>query len=422
MSDKYNSLTFSKSLQEREIMSDIWICAWRELRRRKARTAVSIIGYATAVAVAIVIGTMLSRSRQAADNILTSTGTHFIAFVPATNPSCPGCSIRRPESPEEGFTANGVVSAVFSTQLVYKVRAFPSVKDASPYLLFRFKSRQDGHTFTVGGFDVNNTSAVGTTCCAATDIIKGRFLDANDRGSAMLEESYARGQNLTAGDKILVANKQFNVVGVVNPGIRPAKADIYMPYPEALEVINVQLPYRPIIEEVNVILVEVASSKLQEEAMRSVRALLEGMVISSYACYRPAASVMGINERAAWILTWLLAAAVVLLAVKTEWSSVIERRREIGILKSMGWSNGNVIAQILAGSVVQALGGGLAGVVASIILIALLPAQKTAAGSSIYLVIIVPALIIAVLSGLVAGIIPAIGAARQRPADALRSL
>jgi len=34
----------------------------------------------------------------------------------------------------------------------------------------------------------------------------------------------------------------------------------------------------------------------------------------------------------------------------------------------------------------------------------------------------VPALIIAVLSGLVAGIIPAIGAARQRPADALRSL
>ena len=269
---------------------------------------------------------------------------------------------------------------------------------------------------------MNNTSAVGTTCCAATDIIKGRFMDANDRGSVMLEESYARGQNLTAGDKIRVANKQFNVVGVVNPGIRPAKADIYMPYPEALEVINVQLPYQPIFKKANVILVEVASSKLQEEAMRSVRALLGGMVISSYACYRPAASVMGINERAAWILTWLLAATVVLLAVKTEWSSVIERRREIGILKAMGWSNGNVIAQILAGSVVQALGGGLAGVLASIILIALLPAQKTAAGSSIYLVIIVPALIIAVLSGLVAGIIPAIGAARQRPADALRSL
>lgn len=403
-------------------MTDVWICAWRELRRRKARTVVSIIGYAAAVAVVIVIGSQLRHSREAADFILSGTGTHFIAFVPGTTNPCPGCSMKCPKSSAEGFIANGVNSAVFSENIVEQVRRIPSVKAAAAYLCFRFESQEDGHTFVVGGFDIKNADAVGSTCCAATDIIKGRFLNNDDHSSVMLEEAYAKAHNFDVGDKVRIADRDFDVVGVVNPGVRPAKVDIYMPYNEAQDVINVQLPSQSIFGEANVILVEVKSSTLQDEAMHSVRALLRGMVISTYGCYRPAASVIGINERAAWILMWILGTAIVLLAAKTEWSSVIERRREIGILKALGWSNGNIINQILAGSVLQAFGGAVTGVLASMILLLLLPHQKAAGVHNIYWGMTGIVLVIAVISGLVAGIIPAIGAVYRRPAEALRSI
>ena len=74
-------------------MIDTWLCAWRELRRRKARAITCMCGYALAVAVTIIVGTTFHLSREQADRILASTGTHFIAFVPATSLSCPGCTV-----------------------------------------------------------------------------------------------------------------------------------------------------------------------------------------------------------------------------------------------------------------------------------------------------------------------------------------
>lgn len=47
-------------------MGDVWDCAWRELRRRKGRTAANILGYLLAVATAVVVITALRFSRQAA--------------------------------------------------------------------------------------------------------------------------------------------------------------------------------------------------------------------------------------------------------------------------------------------------------------------------------------------------------------------
>ena len=406
---------------------DAWLCAWRELTRRRARAAASTCGYALAVAVMIVVATALRFSREAADQVLTHTGTHFIAFVPASVPVSPGCAVKKPATAEEGFVANGVAAALFPVSLVERIKNLPTVKDASPYLLYRFRHPADGHTFTVGGFDANNTLAVGTTCCAATDIIGGQFLTPRDRGNVLAEEAYARLRNLHVGDRIRIANRSFSVIGIVNPGIRPAKADIYMPYGEAEEVIIAQIPLQPIHKEANAVLVEVSSAAVQDEAIRSVRALMSGLVVSSYACYKPASDVMGINERAAWLLAGILGVGVLLLAAKTEWTWVIERRRDIGILKAIGWSDGNVVAQILAESILQAAAGGILGTFGAILFLWITPARTvsgSATGGPIPMIpaIFLIALGLAVAGGLVAGIGPAMAAARQRPARALRGL
>lgn len=405
--------------------TDVIRCASRELRRRKWRTTATTFGYLLAVAVTVVLVSALRLSRQSTDAVLSSTGTHFIAYVPAGPPLCADCRTQEAAEPQEGFVAYGQATNLMSMSVVERARALPTVRDASGCLLFRFKDTAGRGTLTVAGFDAESDSAVRTTCCAATDIVRGRFLSAEENGAVMLEEAYAAMKGVRPGQIIAVAGEALAVVGVVNPGIRPAKADVYMHFADAHGLIRKHLGPAAIADEANVMLVEVSNSHVQDEAIRSVKALVPGMVVSSYACYRPAAKVMGINAAGAWVLTLIVAVFAVILALKAQLSSVIERRREIAILKAIGWTDGNVMRQILAESVLQAVLGGalgclLAGVVLLLVPGRLLTGTETPWGINLFPAVFLLGFLLALLGGVIAGTFPALSAARRRPADGMR--
>jgi putative ABC transport system permease protein len=102
-------------------------------------------------------------------------------------------------------------------------------------------------------------------------------------------------------------------------------------------------------------------------------------------------------------------------------ASITERIREIGIRKAIGASNGNIFIQILVESVVIAIVGGLAGLVASYALVELLGAVSPVTNTP---VITPNAMMVAfsfsALVGVLAGIIPALKAAKLDPIQALR--
>jgi ABC-type lipoprotein release transport system permease subunit len=278
----------------------------------------------------------------------------------------------------------------------------------------------------VGGFEPRSEVAVGTTCCAPSDILAGRFLEAEEEGAAMLEEAFAVATGLKPGDPLEIAGATLRIVGVVNPGIRPGKADVYMHLADAKRLIHRRFGGEVVAQEANMILVEVASSKVQREAIRGVKALLPGLVVSSYACYQPAAQVMGMNEAAIWAITAVLVFFAVALALKSQLASVIERRREIAILKVLGWSDGSIVRQVVAESGLLAIAGGVLGLAAGSALLWLLPAGLLV-GATASAGRIVPeastigaALLLAFVGGATAGALPALLAARAEPAQALR--
>jgi putative ABC transport system permease protein len=150
-----------------------------------------------------------------------------------------------------------------------------------------------------------------------------------------------------------------------------------------------------------------------------------GLLVSSYACYRPAASVLGINDAAGWLLAVVIGVCAVFWAMKSQLSSVIERRKEIGILKAMGWTDGNVVGLILLESLMQALAGGVLGCIVAVVLLVFVPFAslgniRTPATVSISLGVLVAGSALALLGGVIAGGFPALKAASLRPADALR--
>ena len=408
------------------MIKDAWTCAWRELGRRKSRTIANIFGYLLAVSATLILVCWVQFTRKAADEVLTTVGTHFIAFVPSSY-CCPERKKRQEAADKsEGFIAVGGTTELIPANLVEKVKQLPTVKDASPYLSFRFRNEQDGHLFTIGGFDPDRLVSVGSTTCAPTDLVDGRFLNGRDRGVAMIEKSYADSRGLQTGDKMRISGRDVTVIGIVAPATRPAKSDVYLHIKDAEDAINRQrkTPFH-YSDFINIVLVEVKSSRLQDQAIASVKQLYPKLEVNGFACYRPAAKVMGLNEKAILFLTILIGLSAVLFAAKSQFASVLERQRDIGILKAVGWSNRNIVFQILTESVVQALIGGIIGCALAVNIVYLVPLAKlsgikAAIPMAIDFPTVLAAFVLSLAGGSIAGIFPALSAARKNPADALR--
>lgn len=101
-------------------------------------------------------------------------------------------------------------------------------------------------------------------------------------------------------------------------------------------------------------------------------------------------------------------------------ASVLERTKEIGIMRAIGATEGDVILQFLSESVLISVGGGIVGIILGVMCAYII---EIVSGIETVLTIssITLSFLIAVGVGLVFGIFPAKAAANKRPIDALRT-
>ena len=102
--------------------------------------------------------------------------------------------------------------------------------------------------------------------------------------------------------------------------------------------------------------------------------------------------------------------------------AVLERTREIGILRALGWRQRAVLSLIMRESLALGLLGGLAGIALSICLVTLI--QSIAIHDDSIRMIwtmenVIRSLVVALLLALVGGFYPALRATRLQPVEAL---
>jgi len=243
----------------------------------------------------------------------------------------------------------------------------------------------------------------------------------------VVEEAYAQSRHLEVGQKVSVAGTPFPVVGIVNAGMRAVKADIYLPFAEAEQAVNSRLKGEPLEHRFNALLVESVSAKVRGDLPEQLTGLDPRLVVSGGACFRRAARVMGMNETATHILVALVALGVILFAAKSQLVSVIERRRDIGVLKAIGWSGRQVVTLLMAESVIQGLIGGVLGGLAAAVGLAIssaaLPgASSTNTAGDLPMIggVLGAGVLLALLGGILAGTVPALFSVRINPAEAIR--
>lgn len=117
---------------------------------------------------------------------------------------------------------------------------------------------------------------------------------------------------------------------------------------------------------------------------------------------------------------------VVLVAGNTMMMSFRERVRELAVFKAIGFQSGRVFRIVLAESVLLAFLGSLMGIVPMAVLLSLFPLRQLGflpiASLEVSPVAVGGSIVIALLVGLIAGLVPAWQSLRLRPVSALRRI
>ena len=379
--------------------------AMKEIRRRKYRTVMNIAGVVIAITTLITL-VMAARGWETCTTApLNTIGTDIVFIYTApVEAKGSGC-----------YIVNHLFSYPFNQTLLNEIEELPTVECGVPILMHRLRAM----VFT--GIDPSETQ---TNAVLPKDVIEGRYLKPDDGYVALVDKEYAEFNNLTLGSTVnYVAD--YEIVGIVEvSAINIMKSHIYVNLPVVQEV----LPEKP-IGLVNIGLIRTSSPN---QVKTTVEALEEqwpdSSTLTGSDLTETAVSIIQISEETAWNISIILAVITVLFMVKSQLSNVAERTKEIGILKAIGWSNSNVVNQILAESLIQStIGGLLACGLGYLCATYVLATMGGEIGGALKFVTVDPLLLglgftVAIISGITAGLVAALRAARLAPVKAIKTI
>ena len=396
--------------------------AVREIKRRKSRSVASIMGYILGVALLIIIVTFAQSYNLVAATALNRIGTHFAVYIPAST-ICP-C-----ETAEVGPFFKGAYTPTFNSSIVETVKALHGVAEAAPCLVFRFND------LTICGVNFDSL-ATKTNAVSPDTLLEGNYSKVNEPRAALIDSVYAELADIKVNDSIVAFGRDFTVVGIVNPSLysKPAGvASIYAPLSVVQEIAKTYGgTYGFAVRDINVVLVEISAQGDAEQIDAVEQVVLETLedyggkpgAIVGYQCGSTARKLVPVTEESAWIISVVLLISVVVFALRSQFASVVERTKEIGILKAIGWTDSDVVKQVFLESLLLGCIGGVIGVglgysIAHLVpQFGLIPTQNLVLSVSPLLVLL--GLSLSIVGGTIAGMVPAWRAAKLQPAEALR--
>lgn len=281
------------------------------------------------------------------------------------------------------------------------------------------------------------------------DILQGRFINYGDIenkrkvtviGEGVIRELYAPGEEVL-GSYIKVQGVNFMVVGVYksisNMGgdAEESQKQLFIPFTTFQQAFNYGdiVGWMTITAEDNKPITDLKESIFKLLKNRHTIDPTDDRAVGHFDLYQEFKKINGlfsILTAVSYIVGIFILGSGIIGIVNIMLIIVKERTQEIGIRRALGATPAVIIKQILTESVVLSLVAGMAGIIfASLVLFLINLGLDNAPNSneipivnpSVSLGVVVIALLILVVAGLLAGLIPAITAIKVKPIDALRT-
>ncbi|MEM5773151.1 MAG: ABC transporter permease [Candidatus Aenigmatarchaeota archaeon] len=416
-------------------ISDALSFSVRNLSQRGLRSWLTILGIVIGIAAVISILSVGEGMRESISSQLSGLGGDLITISP-------GATRARGEFADVRtfFQARfGGAIAKLNDKDIQIIKSIPEVKYVSGMISGRAELSYLGEKVYV--------LVQGVDPAVWKDIInleveEGRNLMPGDVNAIVLGNYVANRMfksPIPLNSQISVAGKSFRVVGILKAstgvgGMIGIDNSIYMPLTSAKNVLNISS------NEYNSILVKVSNVEDVDEVEERIdKLLMLSRKVTENTKDYTITSVKSIQERVLsvmgtlnFFLAGIAAISLIVGAVgiaNTMFMSVMERTRQIGTLKALGATDGEVMLLFLIESGLIGLVGGLIGIFFGFIVSGIISeigirmlGMSGMAQTVVYipLQLVLFTLAFSVLIGILSGLLPARRAAKLQPVEALR--
>ncbi|MEK6908459.1 MAG: ABC transporter permease [Nanoarchaeota archaeon] len=380
------------------------------IRHRKLRSWLTIIGIIIGVAAILSLVTISRSLESTLEAQFEQFGANRILISP------------------KGFQGPGTVSEGLTTEDLETVEDISGFKYVVPWV---FVSTEVIYKDEVGFTLINGIPAdifEEFSLDSGADLDEGRFLEDGDKfeavvGSRIVQDMFD--DKLGIGSDIEIEGQEFEIVGIYEEtGNSQDDSQISIPLETAREIFN-----KP--DDVDGIVAQVRGAddipRLQKEIEKKLerkRGDTNFQVVTATQILEQLNEVLGIIQ---FVLVGIAAISLVVGGVgimNSMYTSVLERTKEVGIMKSIGARNSDIFKIFLIESGLMGFIGGFFGILLGTL--AAIIVGKFATNSGFLLNIkIEPAvllfgLLFAFVVGILSGVLPAMQAAKLRPTEALR--
>jgi len=382
-----------------EIIKNMW--------RRKTRTILTVAGIAIGIFALIVMGSIAEKL-----NLLVSGGTNYYkdkVIVTAkgnTFSLTPMLLSKKPEIEKvQGVQAVfGETYATLSSDLKAVSFGPPASIVSEQYGASKYESFQ-------------------------TNIARGRKLNENDRGKAVIGSDLVKKLNADVGKNITLHGMKFQVVGVYEKTFTTPDTSVAVPFADGQQIMYKDQPeiIRKSIEPSQIVYGFVVypdkGTNPDTLATRIEKDVNDVTAIGPKAFSDQVTSSVGIFNSMIYGIAVISLLIGTLSIVNTMTMSISERVREIGVKKAVGAKNRNIMTEYLTEAGVIGFIGGLIGLGLGALLVNVLNSAMQQTGDTIFLLtprLAIGALIFSIIIGVIAGIYPASHAVRLSIVKSLR--
>jgi len=261
------------------------------------------------------------------------------------------------------------------------------------------------------------------------ELEKGRWMKDSDTytcviGNSLSHDTFDR--EIDLGDKIEINDKKYKVVGVLEPLGNPDDDNsIVIPYEAASEVFDVT-------DEYNVFMVKIRDgenvAKVAEEIEKELEDSRGDENFSVLTSEQLAESINSIFSVLTIFLVGVAGISLLVGAVgisNTMHMSILERRKDIGILKALGAENNTILSIFVVEAGFLGLFGGIIGTILGILIAKGIEYIAEISGYGLIRAwisweLIIGVLIFSFVVGILSGYFPARSGAKLNPVDTLR--